>query len=125
MISGSLVWSAQRVVSSSCTSSEVPDALCTMLFRVSLQPIRPTASTSAISSATILFFIFIRFLTKQCASLCFSSLRPVLVQSRYRYSIPHFPALYKTFVLCRTARKAPPGLFFLCGLPPDFTFLCQ
>ena len=27
--------------------------------------------------------------------------------------------------LCRTARKAPPGLFFLCGLPPDFTFLFQ
>ena len=51
MISGSVVASAQRVVSSSCTSSEWPVTFCATFFRVSLQPVRLSTITAASSSA--------------------------------------------------------------------------
>ena len=62
MISGSAVASAQRVVSSSCTSSEWPVTFCATFFRVSLQPVRLSTITAASSSAKSCFFIFIAFL---------------------------------------------------------------
>ena len=90
-----------------------------MLFRVSLQPVRPTGKHQRQQQRNDPFFHLHTFPTNQCFSLFFHPFALFLWQSRYGIVYRIFRRCAKTFVLCRTAKKKPRG-FFLCGLPPDF-----
>ena len=101
IIRGSELRTAHWVVSSSCTSLEVPSTLCAMLVSVLLQPVSTsTASTTASAKARIRFVLLMFYILKNSKSEHAISLHDTIV---YRI----FFRLTREFV--RLSRPKPPA----------------